>query len=533
MKSLIPVSILILAIAVQVNAQYANVKLSNSNVMGEVWIAMNPKNPNNLSAGTIGPATQQSNMVYYYSFNGGYNWSGGTLYSTLAQPGSDPVVLTDTNGYFYYICVGNWHIPPPNADKLLCCRSTNGGANWDNGAVFGLPAPKMNDMPMGCVDLTSSQYGNSIYVTWTLIDSMSSLNPLDSSYVYFSRSTNLGQTFSTPKRISKIAGSANWSNSTPEGPVPCTGPNGEIYVTYPYNQQILFTRSLDGGNTWLNNEVTAANQTGGWLWHHSPVAACDVSNSQYRGNVYICYSSLTNVSYNRDIYLVRSTNRGDTWSTPLKVNNDATTLNQEMPWICVDAVTGYLWIVFYDGRNFPTGTYYDVYAARSTDGGTTFQNVKISNTPTLNSYSYVWLGDYINITARNNRVRAIWTNSTGYYYNNVWIAIIDTFTTGVHNVNTELPSSHSLGQNYPNPFNSNTVVRFSLSVDSKVSIKVYDVQGREVQTLVNERLQAGTYEAGFDGSMLTSGVYFYRLVVRHGGSSTDGFSETKRMVLLK
>ena len=57
-------------------------------------------------------------------------------------------------------------------------------------------------------------------------------------------------------------------------------------------------------------------------------------------------------------------------------------------------------------------------------------------------------------------------------------------------------------------------------------LKVYDVMGREVQTLVNKRLQPGTYEATFDGSMLNSGVYFYKL-------TTDGFSETKKMLMIK
>ena len=102
----------------------------------------------------------------------------------------------------------------------------------------------------------------------------------------------------------------------------------------------------------------------------------------------------------------------------------------------------------------------------------------------------------------------------------------DTLLTGVENVSTEALSGYSLGQNYPNPFNASTVISFSLPVDSKVSIKVYDVQGREVQTLVNERLQAGTYETKFDGAGLNSGVYFYRL-------KAEGYSETKRMVLIK
>jgi hypothetical protein len=97
---------------------------------------------------------------------------------------------------------------------------------------------------------------------------------------------------------------------------------------------------------------------------------------------------------------------------------------------------------------------------------------------------------------------------------------------GIQNINTETPSKYSLSQNYPNPFNPMTNVKFSIVKAGDVKIVVYDIQGREVQTLVNERLGAGTYEVRFDGSGLTSGVYFYKMV-------TDGFTETKRMLLIK
>ena len=102
---------------------------------------------------------------------------------------------------------------------------------------------------------------------------------------------------------------------------------------------------------------------------------------------------------------------------------------------------------------------------------------------------------------------------------------------GIQNISTEIPSAYSLSQNYPNPFNPTTNIKFEVarhggSSTGVVKMVIFDVMGREVQTLVNERLQPGTYEASFDGSMLNSGVYFYKLVV-------DGFSETKRMILIK
>ena len=92
--------------------------------------------------------------------------------------------------------------------------------------------------------------------------------------------------------------------------------------------------------------------------------------------------------------------------------------------------------------------------------------------------------------------------------------------------NKNIPLEHSLSQNYPNPFNPITRIDFDISKKGFVSLKVYDILGREVQTLVNEEKVAGSYSVDFNGSDLTSGVYFYKL-------TSGEFSETKRMVLIK
>lgn len=105
--------------------------------------------------------------------------------------------------------------------------------------------------------------------------------------------------------------------------------------------------------------------------------------------------------------------------------------------------------------------------------------------------------------------------------------------TGIKITNQKTLSSYSLSQNYPNPFNPTTKIKFDVVKSGNVKIVVYDVTGREVQTLVNKKFQPGTYETTFDGSGLTSGVYFYRMVIRQSGSSTDGYSETKKMIYLK
>jgi hypothetical protein len=89
-----------------------------------------------------------------------------------------------------------------------------------------------------------------------------------------------------------------------------------------------------------------------------------------------------------------------------------------------------------------------------------------------------------------------------------------------------IPDRYNLAQNYPNPFNPITVIRYQLPVNSQVTLKVYDVLGREVSTLVNENKKPGSYEIDFDGSKMPSGLYFYRIVA-------GNFIETKKMLLLK
>jgi hypothetical protein len=97
-----------------------------------------------------------------------------------------------------------------------------------------------------------------------------------------------------------------------------------------------------------------------------------------------------------------------------------------------------------------------------------------------------------------------------------------------------LPLQFSLSQNYPNPFNPITVISFSLPVTSNATVKVYNILGQEVATLINNKeLHVGNHEVEFDASKLSSGLYFYKLTAHQGESSTGEFSQVKRMILLK
>ncbi len=165
----------------------------------------------------------------------------------------------------------------------------------------------------------------------------------------------------------------------------------------------------------------------------------------------------------------------------------------------------------------------NIFAAADNIGGTGgiyFSSNKGDNWSLKNEGFNLIPSQFYSLTIANNLVL------TGVSLNNsLWQRPLSEIV-NVQNIGLEIPSSYSLGQNYPNPFNPRTVISFQLPVDSKVWIKIYDVQGREVETLVNEMLQAGTYSTQWDASAYPSGVYFYRM-------QADGYTVTKRMTLIK
>mgnify|MGYP002623382457 FL=1 len=98
--------------------------------------------------------------------------------------------------------------------------------------------------------------------------------------------------------------------------------------------------------------------------------------------------------------------------------------------------------------------------------------------------------------------------------------------TGVTQNGSEIPTKYDLYQNYPNPFNPTTRIKFDLPKQSFVTIKLYDITGREVSRLVNQEYNAGSYTVDYNGASLSSGIYFYRI-------EAGDFVSTKRMMLIK
>ena len=134
------------------------------------------------------------------------------------------------------------------------------------------------------------------------------------------------------------------------------------------------------------------------------------------------------------------------------------------------------------------------------------KNLKAFNLPATNVNTKVWWSSFGNDLA-NSRVADSLTS----------VGIVN---------NSSIAEKYSLGQNYPNPFNPTTKISFSIPKSEFVTVKVFDMTGKEVAQLVNNEMKAGAYEYQFDGSKLSSGIYFYQII-------TPNFTETKKMTLVK
>jgi hypothetical protein len=99
-------------------------------------------------------------------------------------------------------------------------------------------------------------------------------------------------------------------------------------------------------------------------------------------------------------------------------------------------------------------------------------------------------------------------------------------STGVKANSTEIVTKFVLSQNYPNPFNPSTTISFAIPSKAYVTLKVFDIMGREVATIVSEELSAGNYSRQWNAANMSSGIYFYRL-------QAGSYTETKKLVLLR
>jgi hypothetical protein len=479
----------------------------------EPSIAINPKNTNQMIVTTNGPVNS-----YYYSTNGGITWNRAGAYSFDLGRWGDPCVISDTSGYFYF-----FHLERTQTQTILLmpdrvyCRKIacdQIGNDWSDVSYVGLNPPKMQDKEWGVWDPLTQN----LYVVWSEFDVYGSADPTHFSNLLFSRSTDDGITWSGPKRINKISGDCLDESNSVMGGMPAVGPNGEVYVSWPGPAGIAFDRSTDQGITWLAEDIIVADNPAGDHYHISgisrggscPTIACDLSNGPYRGTIYINWSDQINGSDDTDIWLSKSSDGGNTWSQAIRVNDDPPGKHQMFHWMTVDSTNGNLYFVFYDRRNYNDDRT-DVYLAVSKDGGDTFSNYKISESPFI-PYGWRFMGDYSHIVAMGDIIRPVWARMDDGLVS-VWTALIDSGSlTGINKEPiSAMLTGFKITSIYPNPFNMSTCIRYKLPKSGNVTIKIFDILGKEIHTLYSGIQSKGEYNIHWNAAGLTSNIYIVRM----------------------
>ncbi|MDD5362959.1 MAG: T9SS type A sorting domain-containing protein [Ignavibacteria bacterium] len=382
-------------------------------------------------------------------------------------------------------------------DSSVILKTTNAGVNW---SILNFPRFIANSFSRSICFPKTDTIGNlnTVIGYCTLIDS-----------VY--KTTNAGQ---------------NWfailgRNYTSIWFTKVCFVNSMTGVATQYENYSVY-RTTNGGNVWTIQNPSGTNNTfydvsffnhdtgvaAGYYYAGPTMNTGSIFRTSNAGvNWYFVLGSGLN-EYMHGVSLAPDNQTGYAYS----VYRVFKTVNSGLNWIpisyqfpyaisCMDFVNAGKGYVSYSSFN-------DAHIFKTTNGGANFNSQAITS-PELNDI--LCLNDSTAIACGRNGAIFRTTNGGG--------------PTGIFSNESRKPG-HILVQNYPNPFNQSSIFNFQCSMKSNVTLRVYDITGREVQTLVNEILNPGVYSVRFDGSGLNSGVYFYRM-------TASGYTETKKMLLLK
>jgi len=519
--------------------QFSNMRIFPSGVtQTEPVVAVDPANPLVMfvSAVTINTRNGFRSEGVYVTSDGGANWSGSDSCSGefIGNHGGDPGVAIHPGGAFILVHVGSVFT------GVYSHYSTDRGSHWSAAAMLTSEQPEDKGTSAIDDDPVSPYYGR-MYSAW--------VNYIQPYPVLISYSSDSGKSWTSPAAI----------NGTPplasSGGYVKTGPGGQVYVCWaglpdvaPYHEDFAgFAASTDGGVTWaVTQNVFAMKGIAGTLPAKSgirvnglPRLDVDRSNGPRKGWIYIVTAErdLAPAGSDPDVVLHRSSDGGASWSAGIRVNRDSLGNGriQYFPEVHVDSAGG-VNIIYYDDRNVWSDSSSEIMLSRSLDGGDTWTEHVISDhtfrPKPIPGGSVGYQGDHIALTSTGRTLRAFWMDDHSGLYQ-VWSAAIDLNALGLRDERGGLPGAYGLDQNYPNPFNPGTSLRYSLSAESRVTLKVYDISGREVAALVDRVQAAGPHSAVWNGGGYASGVYFCVIEAINLSEPVLTFRQVRKMLLLR
>ncbi len=377
----------------------------------EPSIAVNPNNPQQLVT------AYQVNASVAYSADQGRTWRLASSTAPADYRISGDVSVTYDNRGHAVLCyiafdrLGTHNYWAHNATRngVYIRRSLDGGKTWEKNAIPVIqhdtaPGIPFEDKPYIVADNTHGPYAGNLYVGWTQFT-------LTESVILFSRSTDGGQSWSAPIRISTHAGLPRDDNGSVEGFTGAVAADGSLYVVWSDGDHIAFTSSRDGGRSFEPSrnivdvappyfEVFQVSRANGF-----PEIGLDPRPDQ-GGRLFLIWSDYRNGDI--DVFSSTSADHGQSWGQPVRVNSDLihNGNDQYFQWLAVDPITGAANVIFYDRRGDPGNRETRMTLARSTDGGRSFANYAWTNEGFTSSGDF--LGDYTGIAAWGNHVYGAW-----------------------------------------------------------------------------------------------------------------------------
>lgn len=346
-------------------------------------VAIHPKNTQNVVVAT-------SPGSVYYTMDGGNTWKQTGNLPAVGEQG-DTQLLSDGHGTFYYF--------QTNGPGITSCFASRDGQVWDQGTPVPMGANKRNER----VGVTADAKG-SLHLTYTQFDAYPSDDDACRSSIWMTKSSN-GKKWSTPREISQTPGRCNDVRHAASGALAAIAADGKSYVAWLTGQTIFMDRSFDG-SMWLSNDI-AIIRLKGEPGYNEPTLAVDRTKGARAGSLYMSWADTRSGKDDADIWFIRSTNYGDNWTSPQRINDDAAG-QQYQPAMAVDPTTGVIYVLYFDrreseGESLATA----VYLAWSDDGGNNFHNKKISTESFIGEATFPARG-YTGLAVQKGIIAAVW-----------------------------------------------------------------------------------------------------------------------------
>jgi photosystem II stability/assembly factor-like uncharacterized protein len=406
----------------------------------------------------------------YRSVNSGASWKKFTLTLPTGHAGVTNITAKDSNTAL----VGT--------DGGAILRTTDGGAKWDSVYSYA--------------DVYQVAFMDAVMFVGTTRDTVVAVGDADDAGLFVGRSTNAGATWTrlTDLPATDSVKSYRWYAA---------------YYTYGQCMDVYQNTiwiSLYYGSGWDPRMLISTNAGVSWSVYTNVLPGGNSYDTYLRSINFkdqnVGYAVIKGFSASSTSWMVKTTDGGKTWSDTINVqpgvsHADATPLT-------VKPIRG-------TNNVFAGG--YGIAGAKawwSTDNGATWTNLGVPTGPTVNATVY----------------NAAFTDAQHGFAIGREINLMLTPPTAIGDETAGKPEGYTLRQNFPNPFNPSTTIEYALPSAGTVQLKVYDMLGREVVTLVNQEQVAGKYAVRFDAHALASGIYYYRLV-------SGTFVSTKSLVLMK